>query len=372
MSRRPDIDALRVVATYLVVLFHAAKVFDEAPFYHVKNTEPSVALGVFTGFVHQWHMPLFFALAGWSLAASLRKRRGAEVRRERRQRLLVPLVFGTVVICPLIRHMQLRHLDGVDEPFWSFLPTFFTDPDRITWSHLWFLAYLLTFTLLYLPLLVRVGRRPDVAARPIHIVAAIALLVVVQVALRRAWPGWQNLVWDWANFAYYSGFFLAGWALAAFPTVDRLVDALWARLGVIGLVAAGCMLPYGLGIWTDETLLGYVTFQALSTLAGAGIVAALFGLARRVVRRDGPVLRWLAESAFPVYVLHQLAVVTAAVHVIERPWPTAVKFLVVLIAASAATVAGASIVGRTRWLHPLFGLRATRQRIERGSVAAPA
>jgi hypothetical protein len=43
-----------------------------------------------------------------------------------------------------------------DQSFLEFLPTFFSDPTRFTWAHLWFVAYLLTFTLLYLPLFGRI------------------------------------------------------------------------------------------------------------------------------------------------------------------------------------------------------------------------
>ncbi len=70
-ARRPDIDWLRVLATYLLFAFHVGKVFDPAPFYHVRNADLSFAMLVFCGFVSLWHMPLFFLLAGWSAAASL-------------------------------------------------------------------------------------------------------------------------------------------------------------------------------------------------------------------------------------------------------------------------------------------------------------
>ena len=38
-NRRPDIDWLRVFATYLLFVFHVGKVFDPAPFYHVRNAD---------------------------------------------------------------------------------------------------------------------------------------------------------------------------------------------------------------------------------------------------------------------------------------------------------------------------------------------
>jgi len=40
-SRRHDIDWLRVGAVYLLFVFHAAMVFNPAPFYHIRNRSPS-------------------------------------------------------------------------------------------------------------------------------------------------------------------------------------------------------------------------------------------------------------------------------------------------------------------------------------------
>lgn len=362
MQRRPDIDALRVGATYLLLIFHTAKVYDERPFYHLKNEQSSEAAGVFTSFVHQWHMPLFFLLAGWALATSLHRRGATEVRRERVRRLFVPLVAGSVLMGPVIRHVELRRIDGIDEPFWSYLPSFFT-PGRFSWSHLWFLAYLFTFTLLYLPLLTRLDRRQHLSVRRAHLAGAVVALAVVQIALRHIWPGFQNLVWDWANFVFYSAFFIGGWLIGRFPTVDELVDRHWRVAGISGLTATAIQAPFWLDRWSNESVIGYAIYFTLSSVAAAGIVLGLLGWARRTLQRDSPTLRWLADSAFPVYVLHQIAVVIAAVHIVDRPWPLPVKFAVTLVVASVATVgAYALVVRRVNLVWPLFGLGSPRRR----------
>ncbi|MBI3767150.1 MAG: acyltransferase family protein [Deltaproteobacteria bacterium] len=173
-SRRYDLDWLRILATYLLFPYHVAKTFDDLPIYHVKNAELAPGLDFFTAFVHQWHMPLFFVLAGWSAYASLARRGAASFLKERVRRVLVPFVAGALLLCPLLKYAELRSglsitAKGVtplvgryDETFLQFLPTFYTRVDRFTWSHLWFLLYLFTFTftLLYTPLFARLIRRP--------------------------------------------------------------------------------------------------------------------------------------------------------------------------------------------------------------------
>src|SRR5215467_1178130 len=99
-TRRPDIDWLRVVATYLLFVFHVGKVFDPAPFYHIRNADLSFALLVVCGFIGLWHMPLFFLLAGWSAAASLEARGSRRFLNERVRKLVIPLVAGSVLLAP--------------------------------------------------------------------------------------------------------------------------------------------------------------------------------------------------------------------------------------------------------------------------------
>src|SRR5882724_6143246 len=185
-TRRPDIDWLRVGATYLLFVFHVGNVFDPAPFYHVRNADLSFAMLVVCGFISLWHMPLFFLLAGWSAASSLAARGSRGFVAERVRRLAIPLLAGCVLLAPAIKYVELR--SGLDlnhtalrvapalqdsfktvipgglptaEPFLTFLPTFFTHLGRFTWAHLWFVAYLFTLTMVYLPAFSWLVRRRD-------------------------------------------------------------------------------------------------------------------------------------------------------------------------------------------------------------------
>ena len=127
-TRRPDIDWLRVLATYLLFVFHVGKVFDPAPFYHIRNADLSFVMLVVCGFIGLWHMPLFFLLAGWSAAVSLEARGRRGFLGERLRRLAVPLLAGCVLLIPAIKYLELRSgldrglevldeiLLGIDEP----------------------------------------------------------------------------------------------------------------------------------------------------------------------------------------------------------------------------------------------------------------
>lgn len=161
-ARRHDLDWLRTLASYLVVIYHTAQFFDLQERTYIKNEELSWTMDLLTRFVHIWHMPLFFLLAGWSSKSSLSRRSVWGFLLERARRLVIPLLFGLLFWCALpqwvaLKHGLLRISTGERLPaqpshsFTTFLQEYYYIGGAMTWGHLWFLAYLFTFTVLYLP-----------------------------------------------------------------------------------------------------------------------------------------------------------------------------------------------------------------------------
>ena len=378
-ARRYDLDWLRIGATLLLFPFHVGKVFDVLPIYHIKNGELSPALDYATSFVHQWHMPLFFALAGWSAYGSIVRRGTSGFLRERVRRLLVPFASGVVLLCPIIKYVELRSgltitATGAaslgapfDESFLAFLPTFFMRMDRFTWSHLWFLVYLFTFSSVPSPLLARLAAdgRGDGRVSTAGLYLPLVPLVLVQVGLRPRWPGVQNLYDDWANVAYYATFFLLGFIVARTPAWEAVIAREWRRAGAIGLaafalLAAGWRALGGVGMRAvfAEPFPTRVAMLALTAVAGYCLVVALAGAARERLAFDGPARAYLAEAALPIYVLHQLAIVLPGYFVIQMGAGIATKFFVLLVTSIALTLGVYHFgVRRSRALATALGAR---------------
>ena len=401
-QRRHDIDWLRVFATYLLLLFHVAMVFNPAPFYHIRNADLSFIFLIVCGFIGLWHMPLFFLLAGWSAFASLSLRGTGGFVRERFFRLFVPLVAGCVLLMPAIKYLELSSgLDAnytglyvapelqagfrqiipsglpvaapFEQTFFEFLPSFFTDLTRFTWAHLWFVAYLLTFTLLYLPLFAGIrgsSRWLERRVSPIWVYAPIVPLAIVQVTMRERWPGLQNLVDDWANFAYYSTYLIAGFLLARFSALESAVHREWKRALAIAVASTLVLLLGVLQVFTSPAVI-----LANSAIAGWCYVVALLGWSRERLSFRTPALDYLTESAFPVYLLHQAAIVIPGYFLIQLPLPLWAKFILLLVVASSLTVSAYHVLVRpfalTRFLCGMKGrTRIATRRIAAGATTA--
>jgi uncharacterized protein (DUF2147 family) len=385
-ARRDDIDWLRVFATYLLLLFHVGMVFNPAPFFHIRNADVSFVFLILCGFIGLWHMPLFFLLAGWSACSSLALRGPRDFLKERFFRLVVPFVAGCVVLMPAIKFFERS--SGLDanykglfvaaelqrsfrqviptglpvaapfnESFLGFLPTFFTDPLRFTWAHLWFIFYLLLFTVLYLPLL-QYARRPtrwfqgEVRAGWAYV--PLVPLVVIQLSMRERWPGLPNLLQDWANVAYYSTYLLCGFLLARFPQLETVVQQERKRALAIACGATTVLLVGVLGGVPSPPLL-----LASVAVAGWCFVVALLGWSHRHLSFSTPRLRDLTESAFPVYLLHQAAIVIPGYFLIQLPLGVWAKFALLLLVSTSLTLAAYRMLVRpfalTRFLCGMQG-----------------
>ncbi len=363
-ERRHDLDALRIFACYLLLLFHVGMVFNPAPFYHVRNAEVALPFLVLCGFISLWHMPLFFLLAGWSAAASLRGRGTLRFLRERGSKLAIPLVAGCVLLAPGIKYLELR--SGLDlnhrglrvseelqesfrstigaelpraepfqESFTTFLPSFFTEFDRFSWSHLWFLAYLLTLSVVLLPLFAALLRRRGRPWSPSRfwVYAPLLPLVSIQLVLRERFPGPYNLYDDWASLSYFATFLLGGFVLYLQPALeDRLHEERGRALG-IALVSMLLLLASVLGLvqWPPLLLAGVA-------VAGWCFVVALLGFARGRFTGRGRTFAYLKESAFPIYLLHQPAIVCLGFGVVALPLGIGAKFVLLLAGAAALTM----------------------------------
>lgn len=386
--RRADLDLLRVFACYLLIPFHSAMVFNPAPFYHVRNEELSTVLMIFCGFVSLWHMPLLFLLAGWSAFTSYRGRGAARFLRERVRRLVVPLVAGCLLLGPGIKYLELR--SGLDlnfhglrvsealqegfrtvipqglpvaapfeESWLEFLPTFYTQLDRFSWSHLWFLAYLIAFSALVLPLLALLSRsaRAPAWVSGAFVYAPILPLVAIQLTLREHWPGPYNLIADWANFSFFATFLISGILLARVTALEDAVVRERHRALAIAGASIGLLLLLVLGVVTAPVLL-----LVGVAVAGWCCVVAVLGFGHFHAPPAGPWLDALAESALPVYLLHQPVIVVLGFGIVQLPLGIAPKLALLLVASSLVTFVLYLAARRFTMARLLLGMRPVASR----------
>ena len=361
LDRRYDLDALRVLAVLLLIVFHSARVFDVFDPFYMKNPQTSDTLSwAVVAFFNPWHMPLLFVLAGAATWLALGQRGPKAYVSERTKRLLVPFLFGVLVVVPPQAYLASR-FRGDDVSVASFLGDYWTVEGDLSgytgsWTpaHLWFIGFLFIFSLVALPLFVRWhGRR----LRTRWLLFAMPLVLLGANELPAPSDGPQN---PWYSLAL----FVAGFLLLADDRAERVVHRLWRPLLV---AAAGTMttvmLVWSSGTndgWSDGSLLdvGFSLFKEANTWLW---VLALLGAGKALLGTPIRGLRYASEASFPFYVLHQTVIVAVAYVVVG--WNLAVwqKFTTVGLAALALTLLVYEvIVRRTNVTRLLFGMKPRR------------
>ncbi|HEY2136080.1 MAG TPA: acyltransferase [Xanthobacteraceae bacterium] len=339
---RSDLDALRVFACGGVILLHVLLIFAAEPSFPLKDAVVSPTATVLAEFLRITTMPLFFVIAGWSAVVSLRGRGAGSFVRKRVTRLLVPLIVGSALFGSIIRYIELTHnhdtgfhgfhvVEALQIGFFTFFPRNLMRMNQVTWSHLWFLAYLFLISLMLLPLLMRLARcapRTQVAAAPTVFIPALALAALL-ATLGGYWPYMPNLITDGANLAYYALCFAFGAGIAAWPGFETRLrtEAAWL-LAVMVLGFAGVM-------FCGETTAG----RLFVGLTAWGAVGAGLGFAARFNPPATPLLAYLSDAALPVYILHLVPVLLLGIVIAPLALPVGLKIALIFLSGTLVTLA---------------------------------
>src|SRR5688572_7613958 len=162
-SRRHDLDWLRFIAIIILLFFHTGMLFNPWE-WHVKNNELSGSFRYWMLWLHEWRMPLLLFISGAGTYIALGKRTPGQYAGERLKRLLIPLAFGMfVIVPPQIYYEHIKEYSGYTD-FYKTVFNFVPYPEgSFSWHHLWFVAYLLIYSLIAIPFL-KFLRSPKSAA----------------------------------------------------------------------------------------------------------------------------------------------------------------------------------------------------------------
>jgi glucan biosynthesis protein C len=382
------LDWLRFLVVLSLAPFHAAISFTGMGSVYVYDTPVRdilwsgstpvevgpLALTEFTVFMDNWFMHLLFLVSGISAALSLRKRNGAQFMAERCNRLLIPLLIGTVLFVSIQSWLRALSFGKFSGSFFAFFPTFFngiyTGPQgsgNYDWGHLWFLAYLFVFSAIALPLFLSIRQKGEAsrilsaarrfAALPLILLPAL-WTGLLEGLFRPGWPGSLNLVSDWANFTVYFSFFLAGYLIGAVPELRLAVEKYRLAVLVLGVTAFLARIAvYALCTVPDGYNAANIIAQAFRGIAAYGLVMAAMGYGQRYLNRESKMLGIARDLSFPLYILHY-APLTAATYLLLNSGLSIWVRWILAVAASWIFVALFTFVARfIPLVRNFFGIR---------------
>lgn len=375
-ARRHELDWLRVIAFGILIFYHIG-MFYVSWSWHVKSVHSLTVLEWPMSLVNPWRLLLLFFISGVALSFFYAKRGATMGLGDRAIRLGLPIAFGMLIgVMPQSYYQVLEaglFQGDVVEFFPTYLSSAYVDDGLVTptWNHLWYIVYLLLYSVivaaLWRPLQRSIGRVRRWLDHPWRLVLLpVFPLIVVRLTLTPFFPTTHNLFWDWANHANcFLSLLLGVWVARESWFWERL-NALSTTLAVLALGSGSILGICYLGPVSDAIVTSYSDLlwplRILRLAYTWWAIAALMAWSRRRLNRDGPWLRYLTGGVFAYYVVHQTIIVTVGFHLTRTGLSAPLEITTLVIATAVGCAAIYEGMRRLPWIGVLIGIKTTPDR----------
>ncbi|RFM28255.1 acyltransferase family protein [Deminuibacter soli] len=354
-SRQTWLDWLRIASIAGVVFFHSCMPFATGETWHLRNEETSDLMLEFVIFMHLIRMPLLFFISGTVSYYMMRNRSAASFIGLRVRRLLLPLLFGILVIVPPQIYLE-RAANGYTGSFWDFYPSIFKfqpyPHGNFSWHHLWFIAYLFLYDLLLAPVFAWLMRPENKLVKSL---AALAhnkriYLLMIPSSLWFAWrspyfPQTADIVHDGCYFVYWMLFLVAGFLCIIQPALMESLQRnrrFSLSMGIITFVAVSCFRWNHWAPWNHTSpFMGeaiHYLLLALKPVITFTWVFALLGYGKQYLNKPGKLLPYLNNAVYPFFILHQTVIVLIAWYVLPMHESIMMKYWFIVAVTFMASI----------------------------------
>jgi glucan biosynthesis protein C len=377
--RRYDLDWIRIGAFFLLILYHVGMFY--VPWdWHVKSPQPLAWLEPVMLATNPWRLSLLFLVSGAATRFMADKLAPGALAGQRTARLLPPLIFGMLIVVPPQSYYEIVEQLGFDRGYLAFYARYLTasgnwcDADGClitpTWNHLWFVAYLLVYTLVLAgliawarPALRRLEQALDRLPAWALLLGPVVFLGLARAVLLPRFGVTHALVDDWYNHVLSFSMFLFGYLTAKSDALrTRLIGLRWPAL----TLAICAYLAFSLYAWTwRDAATGPAASLVLAMRFVYAVdqwcaIVAILGFGAKRLNRSHPALSYLTLAVFPYYIVHQTVIVVAGHHLARAGLPQGLEAALLIGLTVAACGATYEVVRRVPLLRPLFGLKPER------------
>lgn len=269
-------------------------------------------------------------------------------------------------IVPPMVYTEKVFMGAVSGSFFDFWPSMFANvladgvypQGNLSWHHFWFIAYLYLFCLLGIPVFGwlesasgssstadlngRSGRTrlEKIAVRfhGVRLYMLIPVLLLPEVMLRWIFPGFQDLIHDWANFLLWFIIFVAGFVIASHESLLGSAEKL-RIYSLVGALSATGVLYLVFGSPSPElnsddpgVLWQYLLWCVLRISMIWCCILACLGYAGRYLRFNNRFLGYVNQAVYPLFILHLTVITVLGYFIVQTDWPLWSKYLFITTA----------------------------------------
>jgi hypothetical protein len=237
---------------------------------------------------------------------------------------------------------------------------------NLSWHHLWFLPYLLFYSLILTPLFIAIRRNKlnglqSFVSSIIKTNWGIYLFIIpwylCDAFMEPFFEVTLAFVGDWFTLTNYLFYFLAGFLLLS-TGADwwQSVDRIKRKALIIGIIAFALRLIR----WNyieDSTTVHFI--ESFVTVVNVwSWILAIFGFGAKYLNKPSGKLTYANRAVYPFYILHQTITIIIAFYLLKIDLNIYVEVLILTIGTFLITyLIYEFIIRRIKLLWPLFGLK---------------
>jgi glucan biosynthesis protein C len=366
------IDYIRVFAFLLLILFHSALPFVNYN-WEVKNEQKSEILLSIVLWFHQWRLPLLFFISGVGIYFSLKNRNIFKFTVERFRRLFIPLVFAMLFAIPVQVYVEYLQKGRVTGNYFEFYPSvwnFVPYPDgSLTWSHMWFIVYLLTFILILIPLfsimkIKMIEKYKDEFSNVLSSKYLIFLVFFIQYynyyQFYLKYPEQGSLVEDWFVFNSSITYLILGYLLASSNQFWNNCER-YRKISLFFAIITSTILfvnYYLPNVLPKKEGMDAQVYFLLDALQIWSIIMTIIGFAKKHLNTSTSILQYLNQAVFPFFIIHQTIIVALGYWIVQLKVSILSKYMLLSVCSSIIIYALYEyVIRRTKLTRFLYGMK---------------
>ena len=303
--RKCYVDNMRWMIILLLVPYHAAmawNVWGEANYIYFESNKIISSIVVFSS---PYFMPLMFLLAGISTRFALQKRTIGQYVSERAKKLLIPFIFGTMLIMPPMTYIADKFNCGYQGNFFRHYAVFFTHFTDLTGAdggfsvgQFWFILYLFFISLVAAAIIFlqnKIKPQKDID---------MPFVLIFLWGLPLPFFG-SLLSIGGKSFVEYTYVFLAGYYIFSSDNVISKVEK-WKWIFLcIGITAT--VFNVYLFVWSDTQ---QTWFNTTAKYASEWLmINSLLGIGKSYLDFNGKISKYMSKRSYTFYIFHFIWVV---------------------------------------------------------------
>jgi len=373
-SRRYDLDWLRILVFGILIFYHIGMLYVANWGFHFKSQYQSQWLELVMLTVEPWRMATLWVISGVAIKFLLAKVSILPFILKRSVKLLLPLLFGVLVIVPPQLYVEMSQKSGLDVSYLHFLFEFYTPNSQLfehyqsgVWphidvNHLWYLRSLWQYSLFMIFLLPILNS--NVISKAVTWILNLHGFLALCIAVTPLFL--LQLYWDSSTVRYPLGFtfMLYGYLLGWSPLFWQKLKANLAKLTLVMAIVLAIVIMFYQWVWLEggskaapETLILGTFIYTIARILGA---LTMLSLTYKYLNKSSNSLSYWSEGVYPFYILHQSIIIIAAYQLSQielGQYGALIEPTLIVLITIMSCLLCYEVIRRSRLLRPLFGLK---------------